>query len=68
MHRRSQDALVDASRRGELREDVDLAVTADCFASAIVGSRSFGALEREQADRISGQLVEIFTRGISLPR
>jgi AcrR family transcriptional regulator len=61
-----EDALFDARGRGELRGDVDPGLAADCFASAILGSRSFGNLPPEEADRVSRQLVDIFVRGITL--
>jgi AcrR family transcriptional regulator len=62
-----QDVLVDARDRGEVRGDVDLALTADCFVSAIVGSRSFGSRSFEtttDAHAVSNQFIQIFTRGI----
>lgn len=67
-----QDVLVDARARGEMRTDVDLGLTADCFVSAIVGSRSFGSRSFDVVDgvaatAVSGQFIEIFTRGIRGP-
>jgi|GEM_PF-4982891 AcrR family transcriptional regulator len=59
-----EDVLVDARGRGELRADVDLGVTADCFVSAILGSRSFGNLDATAANRVSDQLISIFLRGL----
>lgn len=59
-----EDVLVDARARGELRADVDLGVTADAFASAILGSRSFANLDLAAADRVSRQLIDIFVRGL----
>jgi AcrR family transcriptional regulator len=74
-----QDVLVDARDRGEVRDDVDLSLTADCFVSAIVGSRSFGSRCFEVvgdagatgttagARAVAGQFIDIFTRGIRGP-
>ena len=69
-----QDVLVDARSRGEVRDDVDLPLTADCFVSAIVGSRSFGSRSFDTTDgdrdpaaaarAVSSQFIDIFTRGI----
>lgn len=75
-----QDVLFDGRARGEVRADVDLALTADCFVSAIVGSRSFGSRTFDGASfdahgddgatvarAVSRQFIEIFTRGIHDP-
>ncbi|MCW2509556.1 MAG: transcriptional regulator, TetR family [Modestobacter sp.] len=72
-----QDVLVDARDRGEVRADVDLSLTADCFVSAILGSRSFGSRAFETANdgpaagppttaarAVSRHFIDIFTRGI----
>jgi AcrR family transcriptional regulator len=59
-----QDVLVDARARGEVRADVDLSLTADCFVSAIVGSRSFGSQAITPAIAVSSQFIDIFTHGI----
>ncbi|CAN5488165.1 hypothetical protein BH09ACT12_BH09ACT12_12930 [soil metagenome] len=62
-----EDVLFDARARGDLRADVDLGVTADCFVSAIMGSRSFGNLDLPAANRVSSQLISIFVRGTVVP-
>jgi hypothetical protein len=63
-----QDVLVDARGRGDVRDDVDLALTADCFVSAIVGSRSFGSQALTPAIAVSNQFIDIFARGIRRPQ
>lgn len=62
-----EDVLHDAGRRGELRADLDVGVAADCFVSAVVGSRSFLHLTTASAHQVGLQLVDIFARGLARP-
>jgi len=62
-----EDVLHDACRRGELRDDAEIGVVADCFVSAVIGSRSFLHLATASADQVDTQLVDIFVRGLATP-
>jgi AcrR family transcriptional regulator len=63
-----EDALYDARRRGEVRDDLDLSFAANSFVSTIIGFYSLNDLDAAQPEALHQQFVDLVIHGLRRAR